>query len=58
MGLCAGDVLYVGDAVTDLQAAQAAGVDFGLARWGCVRPFEMEGIQHDFSCPEALLQLI
>ena len=58
MGLSAGNVLYVGDAVTDLQAAQAAGVDFGLARWGCVHPFEMEGVQHDFSCPEALLRLI
>lgn len=58
MGLTAPDVLYVGDALTDLQAAHAAGVDFGLARWGCTHPGEMAEAKYCFACPEELLQLI
>lgn len=30
------DVIYIGDALSDLQAARNAGVDFGLAGWGSV----------------------
>lgn len=29
------DVLYIGDTIYDMQCALNAGVDFGLARWGC-----------------------
>ena len=29
-----GELLYVGDSVYDMECAQRAGVDFGLARWG------------------------
>lgn len=36
LGLLAEDVLYVGDSPSDYHAAQAAGVDFGYARWGSV----------------------
>lgn len=39
---CAGakpdEVLYIGDSIYDLQCAQGAGVDFGLALWGCNNP--------------------
>ena len=33
-GVCAQEVLYVGDTLYDCQCAQSAGVDFGLALWG------------------------
>lgn len=58
MGLSAQDVLYVGDAPMDMQAAQAAGVDFGFARWGYTQPERMTDARYCFICPEELLQLI
>lgn len=58
MGLRAGEVLYVGDAPTDLQAALAAGVDFGLAQWGCIQPGEMKAAKYCFATPKNLLKLI
>lgn len=36
MDLTPEEVIYIGDTLPDLQAAQAAGVDFGLAGWGSV----------------------
>lgn len=58
MDLPPGEVLYVGDAPTDLQAARAAGVDFGFAQWGAIRPDAMEGAVYRFEQPEDLLKLI
>lgn len=34
LGLTAADAIYVGDARSDLQAAQNAGMDFAYAKWG------------------------
>ena len=58
MALSAAEVLYVGDAPTDLQAARAAGVDFGFAQWGGIQPGAMEGATYRFEQPEDLLGLI
>lgn len=58
LNLTAGEVLYVGDAPTDLEAAGNAGVDFGFAQWGCIQPGEMAGADYCFARPEDLLQLI
>jgi len=58
LGLCAEEVLYVGDAPTDLQAAQAAGVDFGFAQWGSITQELMEGAKFRFARPEDLLGLL
>jgi len=58
LGLPAEEVLYVGDAPTDLQAAQAAGVDFGFAQWGCIYPEALEGANYRFAKPQDLLQLL
>src|SRR5690606_14155979 len=42
-GLAAGDVLFIGDTVYDMQCAEAAGVDFGLALWGTIEPDKLTG---------------
>ena len=56
--LSASEVLYVGDAPTDLQAAQNAGVDFGFAQWGCIYPETLEEANYRFAQPQDLLQLL
>ena len=58
MGLSPGDVLFVGDAITDRQAADAAGVDFGFAAWGAVSADGMETARYRFDKPEDLLALL
>lgn len=58
MGLSAREVLYVGDAPTDLEAANNAGVEFGFARWGSIQPGTMTGAKYCFAQPEDLLKLI
>lgn len=58
MALPPQDVLYVGDAPTDLQAARAAGVDFGLAKWGIIPFDEMMGASYVFNHPEELPEQI
>lgn len=58
MGLSPAEVLYVGDAITDLQAAQAAGADFGFAAWGAISEAGMEEAQYCFAKPEDLLSLL
>lgn len=54
----AGDVLYVGDAYTDMLAARAAGVDYGFARWGSIYADQIQDADYVFSQPEDLLQLL
>lgn len=58
MGLSAEDVLFIGDAITDLQSAQNAGVDFGFAAWGAVSAEGMDAAAYRFSQPQDLLQLL
>ena len=48
------ETLYVGDSVYDMRCAASAGVDSGLALWGC------GGVRHSratyyFSRPEEIL---
>lgn len=58
MNLSPEEVLYVGDAITDLQAAHSAGVDFGFAAWGAVFEDGMEQARYRFQRPEDLLILL
>ena len=57
LNLQPGDVLYVGDTPSDLQAAQNAGVDFGLAGWGATIPVLLPPNAHRFDTPADLLRL-
>lgn len=58
MDLSAEDVVYIGDAPTDLLAAQNAGVDFGFAQWGSIQAADMSGALYCFEKPEDVLRLI
>ena len=55
MDLTPDDVIYIGDAQSDLDAARNAGVDFGFAGWsgGAASP-----AAHHFHTPEDLLLLL
>ena len=44
MGLRPEEVIYIGDTLSDLQAARNAGVDFGLAGWGTALTEAFPGI--------------
>jgi len=58
MGLSPEEVLFVGDAITDLECARHAGVDFGFAAWGAVSTEGMDIAAYQFSKPLDLLQLL
>lgn len=56
--LSANDVIYIGDTLSDYEAAKSAGIDFGYATWGSV---SNEGIlepEYIFNEPKDLLQLV
>lgn len=53
-----GEAIYIGDAPSDCQAAQNAGMDFGFAKWGSVLKEGMEKPEYVFEKPEELLGLI
>ena len=48
--------LYIGDAPTDLAAAHAAGVRFGLASWGAAG--EVSGADYEFKTPSDIVALV
>lgn len=52
------DVLFIGDSVYDSRAAQAAGVDFGLALWGSGARNEGLHREHSFLAPSDVLRVI
>lgn len=52
------EILYVGDAHSDLLAANAAGVDSGFAGWGAVSEDGMETATYRFAHPEDMLTLL
>ncbi|MBO9617954.1 MAG: HAD family hydrolase [Niabella sp.] len=56
-GIKADEALYIGDTLYDYQCARDAGVDFGLAVWGCKK---IEGInaKYFFLSPEEMNTLI
>jgi len=49
------EVIYIGDTIYDMQCAKSAGVDFGLALWGC----HSDDIRADcyFKSPTEILDL-
>lgn len=58
LGLRPDEVLYIGDAPSDYEAANNAGVDFGWAKWGATMPLELPDFVEVFECPLDLLRLI
>ncbi|MNB65266.1 Phosphoglycolate phosphatase [compost metagenome] len=49
--------IYIGDTIYDYRCARDAGIDFGLAVWGCTNK---EGIEatYEFNRPEDILELV
>jgi len=58
MDLLPEEVLYVGDAPSDLASARNAGIDFAFAAWGALLTEGMEHAAYRFQKPEDLLQLL
>ncbi len=52
------EVLYVGDTRSDSLAAQAAGVDFGYAKWGSVEQQTVEYAAYVLAAPQDLSNLM
>lgn len=48
--------IYIGDTIYDYECARAAGVDFGLALWGCKDPDAVPA-QYKFKQPADILSL-
>ncbi|WP_195575089.1 HAD family hydrolase [Paenibacillus sp. 1001270B_150601_E10] len=46
--------IYIGDTIYDYECARDAGVDFGLALWGCKQPNAIPA-KHKFEHPKELL---
>lgn len=57
-GATKSEVLFIGDSEYDSQAAQAAGVDFGLALWGSGARNEGLHREHSLFSPSDVLKLI
>jgi HAD superfamily hydrolase (TIGR01549 family) len=49
--------IYIGDTIYDLQAAQGAGVDFGLALWGAGGK-ELPGSKYQFASPREIIEAV
>lgn len=58
IGLEPGEVIYIGDSLSDYQAANSAGVDFGYATWGSVSSEGIYGPTYVFDHPLELLKLL
>ncbi|GLX66098.1 HAD family hydrolase [Paenibacillus glycanilyticus] len=56
-GAEAAATLYIGDTVYDYECARDAGVDFGLAMWGCKQP-EAIPAKYKFEHPRDVLALL
>jgi len=52
MGVSKESAIYVGDSVTDMRCANAAGVAFGLALWGARDVSQFGGADYIFEKPE------
>lgn len=50
--------LYVGDAQYDMQAAHAAGIDFGNAKWGAIPNADFSDAEYIFEEPLDLLKIL
>lgn len=56
LGIQPSEMLYIGDAPTDLEASRRAGCDFALAKWGCIH--EVKGADYLLDQPQDLLKLL
>ena len=57
LNLNSDEVIYIGDAYSDYQAALNANIDFGLAKWGSVACQDIPS-QYTFENPIDLLKLL
>lgn len=55
-GIDQSEAIYIGDSPYDMRCAQSAGVDFGLAVWGC-RSLEPMKVAYHFDTPRDILNL-
>lgn len=55
-GAQAGNSIYIGDTIYDYECARDAGVDFGLALWGCKQP-EVIPAEYKFEHPKDILAI-
>ncbi|MDR7236384.1 HAD family hydrolase [Neobacillus drentensis] len=58
LGCKADEAIYIGDSIYDMQCANAAGVDFGLALWGARTTLGFENAKYIFEKPKNILNLI
>jgi HAD superfamily hydrolase (TIGR01549 family) len=58
LGCKANEAIYIGDSLYDMQCANAAGVDFGLALWGARTISGFESAKYIFENPKDILRLI
>ncbi|WP_336771076.1 HAD family hydrolase [Paenibacillus sp. MMO-58] len=56
-GARADSTIYIGDTVYDYECARDAGVDFGLALWGCRQP-DLIPAKYKFEHPKDILALM
>ena len=54
-GVLAKDVIYIGDTQYDSMCAHSAGVDFGLALWGCHNSNNIE-CEYQFESPDKIVK--
>lgn len=52
------EVIYIGDAVSDYEAASSAGIDFGYARWGSTSSEGIVNPDYVFEKPIDILNLL
>jgi len=57
LGCKAEGAIYIGDSLYDMQCANAAGVDFGLALWGARTTSGFENAKYIFENPKDILNL-
>lgn len=57
LGIKAEEAIYIGDARSDYEAAKAANIDFGYAKWGNALKETIEGATYVFESPMDLLVL-
>lgn len=58
LGLNKEDVIYIGDAYSDLLASRNAGIDFAYAKWGSVESKDMSDSDYILEKVEDLLRLL
>ncbi len=56
LGVNKEEVLYIGDTYSDFLATQNAGIDFALAKWGCLKDEGMEESKYKFNTPLELVK--